>query len=223
MILSPLSGKVENNSSMVEKILDKTYINRYSVFSVVANLIFCGILFFFFLNISICFADIYRYKDKNGVWHFTNINRDTRYRLYIKVKDESPEVFIGKYGSLIKQASKKFSLEPPLVKAVIMVESGFDPRAVSKKGAQGLMQLMPGTANEMEVEDPYNPEENIFGGTRYLSKLMERFNNDIELALAAYNAGPEAVEKHEGVPPFSETKKFIKKVMGFYKQYRAEK
>ena len=104
-----------------------------------------------------------------------------------------------------------------------MAESGFDPKAVSKKGAQGLMQLMPETANELDVGDPYDPEENILGGTRYLSRLMERFNNDMELAIAAYNAGPEKVDKYNGVPPYEETKTFIKRVMGFYEQYESGK
>lgn len=203
--------------------MNKKSNSGYSVFPPVLTFVLCIVFTFLFLNSSICRADIFKYIDENGVPRFTNIKKDTRYKLYIKVENKNPEVFMNKYGSLITQASRQFNLEPSLVKAVIMVESGFDPKAVSKKGAQGLMQLMPKTATEMDVDDPHNPEENIFGGTRYLSKLMERFDNDINLALAAYNAGPERVERYKGVPPFPETERFIKKVMSFYKQYESKK
>ncbi len=168
-------------------------------------------------------ADIYRYRDEKGVWHFTNINSDKRYKLYLRDYPERPAEFIKKYGSIIQQASERFRLDPLLVKAVIKAESDFDHRATSNKGAQGLMQLMPDTADEMEVGDPYNPEENIFGGVRYLSILLERFKNNVTLALAAYNAGPERVEDYNGVPPFLETKTFIKRVLEFYNQYKSEK
>jgi soluble lytic murein transglycosylase-like protein len=169
------------------------------------------------------YGDIYKYKDKNGVMHFTNIRSDVRYTLYIKEAMENPDAFITKYDIIIKAASEKFSMEPSLVKAVIKAESGFDHTAVSSKGAQGLMQLMPGTAEELEVDDPYNPEKNIFGGTKYLSKMMERYNNDVKLALAAYNAGPDNVDKYKGVPPFRETNTFIDRVMKYYDKYQASK
>lgn len=165
-------------------------------------------------------ADIYRYRDKNGVWHFTNIKNDRRYKLYIRSSKKKPSEYIREYENIIKQASRVFKVEPFLIKAVIKAESDFDNRAVSRKGAQGLMQLMPDTANDMEVEDPFSPEENIFGGTRYLSLLLERFKNNKRLALAAYNAGPEAVEEYGGIPPFSETRSFVRRVLDYYKQYR---
>lgn len=114
-------------------------------------------------------------------------------------------------------------MEPSLVKAVIKAESDFDPMTVSSKGAKGLMQLMPETANDMEVENPFSPVENIFGGTRYLSLLLERFKNNKRLALAAYNAGPEVVETYKGVPPYPETRSFIDKVLEYYKQYMSAK
>ena len=164
-------------------------------------------------------ADIYRYKDERGVWHFTNIRSDKRYKLYIRSYSKKPLEYIKDFDGIIKQASKRFSVEPSLIKAVIRAESAFDHRAVSRKGAEGLMQLMPQTANAMDVEDTFNPEENIFGGTRYLSLMLERFRNDIRLAVAAYNAGPESVEEYKGVPPFPETKSFVEKVLRFYKQY----
>lgn len=166
-------------------------------------------------------ADIYRFKDEKGVWHFTNINNDIRYRLFIRTYAKKPEKYIADYGHIIDQASERFKIDPHLIKAVIKAESDFDNGAVSGKGAQGLMQLMPKTADEMEVDNPFNPEENIFGGTRYLSILLERFDNDKSLALAAYNAGPEKVVAHNGVPPYDETKNFVRKVLNYYEEYRS--
>ena len=166
----------------------------------------------------LAFADVYRYRDGNGRWHFTNIKSDKRYKLYFRTYSEDPAAFIKKYDSIIKQASERFGVKPSLIKAVINAESGFDQNATSDKGAQGLMQLMPKTANDMEVEDPYEPEENIFGGVRYLSDLLGRYNS-INLALAAYNAGPENVDAYNGVPPFPETEIFIKRVLNYYNQY----
>jgi soluble lytic murein transglycosylase-like protein len=169
---------------------------------------------------ALAHADIYRYQDENGVWHFTNINSDRRYQLYIRVRDEDPSVFIEKYDSIIEQASDTFGIDSSLVKAVINAESGFDHKATSSKGAQGLMQLMPKTATDMQVKDPYEPEQNIFGGVRYLGDLLERYNDNMELALAAYNAGPENVEAYNGVPPFPETETFIKRVLDYYNKYK---
>jgi len=166
-------------------------------------------------------ADIYRYKDKDGVWHFTNIKSDIRYKLYIKSFVGKPSAYIKEFGSIIDQAAERFMVDPSLIKAVIKAESDFDKKAISKKGAQGLMQLMPTTADAMEVADPFNPEENIFGGTRYLSQLLERFQDDKRLALAAYNAGPEKVVSYNGVPPFRETEAFVKKVLNYYKEYQS--
>jgi len=168
-------------------------------------------------------ADIYRYRDEHGVWHFTNIRSDVRYKLYIRSYSNSKmgTQYIRDYEGIISQASQRFKVDADLIKAVIKAESDFNQHAVSQKGAQGLMQLMPGTAEDMKVEDPFNPEENIFGGTRYLSLMLSRFNNDTRLALAAYNAGPERVEDHRGIPPIPETKSFIEKVMQYYGRYRA--
>jgi soluble lytic murein transglycosylase-like protein len=164
-------------------------------------------------------ADVYRYKDKDGVWHFTNIQKDARYTLFIRTKDKEPSQYIKEYEGIITQATQRFNVDPSLVKALIKAESNFDQMAVSHKGAQGLMQLMPPTADAMEVSNPFNPEENIFGGTRYLSLLLKRFGQDKALAIAAYNAGPEVVETYGGVPPFPETESFVAKVLDFHKQY----
>lgn len=165
-------------------------------------------------------ADIYKYVDEEGIPHYTNINSDRRYKLYMRYHN-NPALYIDENHDAIDKASKKYGIDSSLIKAVIRAESAFNSRATSKKGAQGLMQLMPYTAEYLSVEDAYEPEENIFGGAKYLSMLMERFKNNTELVLAAYNAGPENVEKYKGVPPFEETKNFIKKVMTYYNQYKS--
>ncbi len=169
---------------------------------------------------SVC-ADIFRYRDENGVWHFTNIKTDARYQLYLKSPKATVSEYLEKYDGIIVQASRRFGVDPNLIRAIIKAESGFDHKAVSRKGAQGLMQLMPPTADAMDVNNPFNPEENIFGGTRYFSLMLKRFNNDMALALAAYNAGPEAVVASRGIPPYPETRSFIQRVLEFYRSYNA--
>jgi soluble lytic murein transglycosylase-like protein len=170
---------------------------------------------------SLASADIYRYQDKNGVWHFADIKKDTGYKLFLRTPKKKASQYIKEYEGIIVQASQRFKVDPSLVKALIRAESDFDHRAVSNKGAQGLMQLMPETANAMEVANPFSAEENIFGGTRYLSFLLERFESDEIRALAAYNAGPEAVESYGGVPPFPETESFVAKVLDYYERYKS--
>ncbi|RMH22394.1 MAG: lytic transglycosylase domain-containing protein, partial [Acidobacteria bacterium] len=118
---------------------------------------------------------------------------------------------------LIERYAHRADLDPRLVRAVVQVESGYDPRARSTKGAMGLMQLMPETARELAVRDPYDVEQNIRGGTTYLRRMLDRFDQDLTLALAAYNAGPGAVERHGGVPPFRETRDYVRKVYRLYR------
>jgi soluble lytic murein transglycosylase-like protein len=183
---------------------------------------FLGLIaFFMLLFCEAASADIYRYRDDKGVWHFTNVKSDKRYTLFLRTYSKKPNQYIKKYEGIMKQAAGRFRVEFPLIKAVIKAESDFDHKAVSHKGAQGLMQLMPDTAQEMRVGDPFNPEENIFGGTRYLGLLLERFQNNKRLALAAYNAGPEVVEAYEGMPPYPETRTFVKRVLYYYDQYNS--
>lgn len=122
----------------------------------------------------------------------------------------------GEYASLIRSAAHSQGLDPDLVLSVIHVESCFDPEAVSPVGAHGLMQLMPATAVELGVTDRFDPAQNITGGTRYLASMLDRFNGDLDLALAAYNAGPGAVERHDGVPPFPETQRYIERIRAHY-------
>lgn len=165
-------------------------------------------------------ADIYRFRDENGVWHFTNIPSDPRYRLYLKTSRLRAKQYIVKYDEIITKASRQFQVDPYLIKAIIKAESSFEPDAISQSGAQGLMQLMPATAKDMRVENPFDPEDNIIGGTKYLSLLLKRFNNNTQLAVAAYNVGASTVERCNGIPPIPQTRTFLKRVMAYYQQFR---
>ena len=187
-----------------------------------ARTIFFGLVAGFFLCLCIpAEADIYRFRDERGVWHFSNIKSDPRYKIYIRTYDGSKPVnqYIKDYDDIIHKASKRYGVDVSLIKAVIKAESDFDQHAVSSKGAQGLMQLMPGTADAMDVDDPFDAKDNIHGGTRYLSLMLGRFKNDMRLALAAYNAGPERVAEFRGVPPYQETRTFIDRVLNYYRQF----
>ena len=131
------------------------------------------------------------------------------------------QLHLDAYGDEINAAALAFRMEPALVRAVIHAESGFNARARSKKGAMGLMQLMPGTALDLGVVDALVPSQNIRGGVQYLATLMARFHNDVALATAAYNAGPGAVQKHAGVPPYAETQVYVQRVKILHQRYKA--
>ncbi|MBF0545818.1 MAG: lytic transglycosylase domain-containing protein [Candidatus Riflebacteria bacterium] len=118
-----------------------------------------------------------------------------------------------KFDELIKKYSMKNGLDPELVKRLVEIESNFDPNAISKKGALGLMQLMPETARDLGIKNPFNPEENIAGGTKYLLEMLKENSGDLRLALAGYNAGPNAVKEYEGIPPFPETQEYVRKIL----------
>ena len=179
------------------------------------------------MSTTVCtYADIYMYIDTDGVMHFTNAPTasDRDYRVYIKEKSTySPSSFYSsdKYDDLISQASRQFGVDSRLVKAIIKAESDFNPRAVSKKGAMGLMQIMPENFQHLDIQDPFNPRENILGGTRYFKYLYDRFDGKLALSLAAYNAGPTAVDNYnKTIPPYQETEQYVQRVLAYYRNYK---
>jgi soluble lytic murein transglycosylase len=194
------------------------------------SLLFAAV-FIFVLKISGS-CDIYRYVDKNGVMHFTNVptSNAAPYRVYIREPSNSRSTSSSSVKSrggkrapfhgLIAQVAEEEGIAESLLKAIIKAESNFDPYAISKKGAMGLMQIMPINFKDLDIRDPFDPEQNIKGGARYFSQLLKRFGGNLQLALAAYNAGPEAVEQYKRIPPYKETMKYVKRVMRYYKTYR---
>jgi hypothetical protein len=171
-------------------------------------------------------ADIYKYVDNEGVVHFTNVPTDGKFKLFYR---ETPVHFqptlapqLEKYDLLIFKAAEKYNMDYNLIKAVIKAESNFNPQAVSRAGARGLMQLMPKTAYAYQVKNSFQPEENIEGGVRYLRYLLNLFQGDLYLSLAAYNAGENAVISYSGVPPYRETRTYVQRVLRFYQEYSKE-
>jgi soluble lytic murein transglycosylase-like protein len=173
-------------------------------------------------------SKIYSYVDDQGMRHYTDVPDNNRYRLLVLSSQERTSAGdrydaqllarATQYDSIIEHAALSSAVEPNLLRAVIVVESGFNSRALSKRGAVGLMQLMPATASRFGVSNPYDPRENIHGGARYLKFLIDRFGHDVRLALAAYNAGEEAVDRNGGqIPPFTETMAYVPRVLKIYK------
>jgi soluble lytic murein transglycosylase-like protein len=179
-------------------------------------------------------ADIYRYVDAAGKVHFTNVPTDRRYKLYLSTEKEPsalartisyqyrafPKAERKRFHAHVVAAAREYELEPALIHAVISAESGYDPLARSPKGAKGLMQLMPATAERYGVDNPLDPKQNIYGGAAYLRDLLRMFGNDVQLALAAYNAGEGAVMQHGSIPPYRETIQYVPKVLSYYKRYK---
>jgi soluble lytic murein transglycosylase-like protein len=176
-------------------------------------------------------SQIYTYVDADGLRHYTDVPDNNRYRLLIlspRDRTASGDRYdamllarAGQYDSIIEKAATSASVESNLLRAVIVVESGFNSRAVSKRGAVGLMQLMPATATRFGVSNPYDPLQNVHAGARYLKFLIDRFGQDVSLALAAYNAGEDAVDRNGGqIPPFSETMAYVPRVLKIYQMLR---
>ncbi len=173
-------------------------------------------------------AKIYTYMDAQGSRHYTDVPDNKRYRLLVLSPqdrtasgdryDAQVLARASQYDSIIEHAAVDAAVEPNLLRAVIVVESGFNSHAVSKRGAMGLMQLMPATASRFGVSNPYDAGQNVHAGARYLKFLIDRFGHDVRLALAAYNAGEEAVDRNGGqIPPFSETMAYVPRVLKIYK------
>jgi soluble lytic murein transglycosylase-like protein len=174
---------------------------------------------------------IYTYVDEDGLRHYTDVPDNNRYRLLVlspqerTVAGDRYDLMLlaraTQYDSIIETAAVSASVEANLLRAVIVVESGFNSRAVSKRGAVGLMQLMPATATRFGVSNPYDPRENVHAGAQYLKFLMDRFGQNVRLALAAYNAGEEAVDRNGGqIPPFTETMAYVPRVLKIYQQLK---
>lgn len=180
-------------------------------------------------------ADIYAYADASGVVHYSNVPVETAFELILESPPEPtagggevsvsvPLALINRraaaYEHIIREAAEANALEPELLRAVISVESAFNPRAISRTGARGLMQLMPQTARRYGVRDSFDPRQNIHGGARYLRDLVERFANNMELVVAAYNAGENAVERYgRSVPPYRETRQYVPRVLNLYRAF----
>jgi soluble lytic murein transglycosylase-like protein len=195
----------------------------------------CATLITGILTATAANADIYRHVDSDGTVIYTNVPQDRRYKIYLRVDGENPvtDAFSSsrvhqfgsdkrmRYQTQIQAAAMKNQIDPALIHAVISAESGYDPFARSPAGAAGLMQLMPATAKRFGAQNRMDPAQNIDAGVRYLRVLMNLFDNDLKLALAAYNAGENAVIRAGNrIPPYAETMKYVPRVLNYYKQYR---
>lgn len=173
-------------------------------------------------------ADIYRYVDADGVIHYSNTQPDEKFTLYLREGPKTvPRATVSSLPTAswmtgyVDRVSRANDLPPALVHAIIKAESNGQRKAVSPKGAKGVMQLMPFTSKRMRVVDPFDPIENIEGGIRYIKELLVSFEGDLTNTVAAYNAGPAAVRKYGGVPPYQETRLYVRRVMDLYRQYSA--
>ncbi|WP_333797531.1 lytic transglycosylase domain-containing protein [Rheinheimera sp.] len=195
---------------------------------------FCGLLLLWAAGLTCSVANaanVYQYTQKNGVVAFSDrapLNQPyklLKFDCYACRPDsnldwQKTRLITDKFSQSIEVAANTHQLDPALIRAVIHAESGFQPRAVSKQGARGLMQLMPATARELGVQNSFDSHSNILAGSAYLAKLLQNFNGDIRLASAAYNAGPSAVAKYAGIPPYAETKAYVKRVEILFKRYQ---
>jgi len=172
------------------------------------------------LPLSDLHADIYQYIDASGTIALTNVPSDVRYRR-IELDSRSLHTMLPEreLAPVIARHSRQHQLHPALIRAVIKAESNFDPHAISRAGAVGLMQLMPQTAVRLDVRDLYDPDDNVGGGTKYLRQLLDRFHGNLPLALAAYNAGENVVDRYQALPPIDETRQYVRKVLRYYRTF----
>ncbi len=195
-----------------------------------ALLCLTAVLLFAPMTLRCAGADIYRYVDEDDIVHFTDAPTDKRFKIFMRdlKKDKqlrtklkyASSVNPAEFEQLIKTCSDKYGVSSSLIKAVIHAESGYNPNAVSSKGASGLMQLMPATAKSLKVADRFNPKDNVEGGVKYLRFLLDTFQGDVSLAVAAYNAGLSRVAKYGGIPPYNETRTYVNRVLSYMKSYQ---
>jgi soluble lytic murein transglycosylase-like protein len=192
------------------------------------------LIFLSLTGLSTVSADMYKFTDKDGIVHYTNVRPSGQknvksfsfpcYASDIKCNQldwENIPLNRSAFDVEIQAAAEVFAVDGALIRAIIHAESAYQPDALSPKGAQGLMQLMPATQKELQVVDVFDPISNIEGGTLYLSRLLDQFNQNVEFAAAAYNAGPGAVRQYGGVPPYRETKEYVRRVKILYRRYRS--
>lgn len=190
----------------------------------ILHIVVLGTIFTLIAAVSSVHADIYMYIDDNGVMHFTNAptSNEHEYKVYIKERTSISKKFsaTNKYDHFISNASEQTGVDSRLLKAMIKAESDFDPRAISKKGAMGLMQIMPENFKMLDLENPFDPRQNIRAGARYFQQLYKRFNGKLALSLAAYNAGPTAVDRYKRIPPYQETEEYVRRVLRYYRTFK---
>lgn len=194
-----------------------------------------GLLIFAYLSgLQAVSADVYKFTDKDGVVHYTNIRPSGQQNVKTfsfpcyasdpkcnQLDWENIPLNRGAFKTEIEAAAEVFAVDDALIRAIIHAESAYQPEALSPKGAQGLMQLMPATQAELQVADVFDPVSNIEGGTLYLARLLQQFDQNVELAAAAYNAGPGAVLEYGGVPPYRETREYVRRIKILYRRYRS--
>lgn len=193
-----------------------------------------SLIFAYLLGLQSVFADVYKFTDRDGIVHYTNVRPSgqqdvQRFSFPCYASDpgcnqmdwEKIPLNRGAFNEEIQAAAEVFAVDDALIRAIIHAESAYQPQAISPKGAQGLMQLMPATQAELQIADVFDPLSNIEGGTLYLARLLAQFNQNVELAAAAYNAGPGAVHEYGGVPPYQETREYVRRIKILYRRYRS--
>jgi soluble lytic murein transglycosylase-like protein len=190
----------------------------------ILHIVVLSTIFILSAAVSSVHADIYMYIDANGVMHFTNTptSNEHEYKVYVKERTSVSKKFYStnKYDHFISNASEQTGVDSRLLKAMIKAESDFNTRAVSKKGAMGLMQIMPENFKMLDLENPFDPLQNIRAGARYFQQLYKRFNGKLALSLAAYNAGPTAVDRYKRIPPYQETEEYVRRVLRYYRTFK---
>jgi soluble lytic murein transglycosylase-like protein len=177
-------------------------------------LFICSVIFFIAVA-SPLYADIYVKRHSDGTLSFSNCPQGGQWDVYYREKPRHRQTAPQKahYKKLISDIATSHGMDPKVIKGIVQVESGYNPQALSSKGAMGLMQLMPETASAMGISNPWDPVQNITAGTKYFSRLLRRYQGDMMKALAAYNAGPTVVDTYGGIPPYQETKEYVKSVL----------